>query len=42
MTPREIAEISSSTVRGMVGFEGWQEVVKKFVPPPVFERMIKP
>lgn len=39
MTPREIAEISSSTVRGMVGFEGWQDVVKRFVPGPVFERM---
>ncbi|MDP1824773.1 MAG: pantetheine-phosphate adenylyltransferase [Archangium sp.] len=41
MTPREIAEISSSTVRGMVGFEGWQDVVKKFVPPPVFRRMTR-
>lgn len=41
MTPREIAEISSSTVRGMVGFEGWQDVVKKFVPAPVFKRMTK-
>ena len=41
MTPREIAEISSSTVRGMVGFEGWQDVVKRFVPGPVYERMIK-
>ena len=42
MTPRELAEISSSTVRGMVGFEGWQDVVKKYVPGPVFERMTKP
>ena len=42
MTPREIAEISSSTVRGMVGFEGWQDVVKRFVPLPVYERMTRP
>ncbi len=41
MTPREIAEVSSSTVRGMVGFEGWEEVVKKFVPAPVFARMTR-
>lgn len=39
MTPKEIAEVSSSTVRGMVGFEGWEDVVKKFVPAPVFARM---
>jgi len=41
MTPREQAEISSSTVRGMVGFQGWQDVVKGYVPAPVFARMIK-
>ena len=41
ITPRELAEVSSSTVRGMVGFDGWQEVVKKYVPAPVFERMTK-
>lgn len=41
MTPRELAEVSSSTVRGMVGFEGWKEVVKGYVPTPVYERMIK-
>ncbi|MFZ5440772.1 MAG: pantetheine-phosphate adenylyltransferase [Myxococcota bacterium] len=41
MTPRELAEVSSSAVRGMVGFDGWQDVVKRYVPPPVFERMLK-
>lgn len=40
ITPRELAEVSSSTVRGMVGFEGWQDVVKRYVPGPVYERMI--
>lgn len=39
LTPRELAEVSSSTVRGMVGFEGWQDVVKGYVPAPVFERI---
>lgn len=41
VTPRELAEVSSSTVRGMVGFEGWQEVVKGYVPSPVYERMLQ-
>lgn len=39
ITPRELAEVSSSTVRGMVGFEGWEEVVAKYVPAPVLARM---
>lgn len=39
VTPRELAEVSSSTVRGMVGFEGWEDVVAKYVPPPVLKRM---
>ncbi|MEO5726732.1 MAG: pantetheine-phosphate adenylyltransferase [Byssovorax sp.] len=39
VTPRELAEVSSSTVRGMVGFEGWQDVVARFVPAPVLRRM---
>ncbi len=29
ITPRELAEVSSSTVRSMVGFEGWQDVVAR-------------
>lgn len=37
MPPREIAEVSSSTVKGLIGPEGWQEVVKPFVPANVFE-----
>jgi pantetheine-phosphate adenylyltransferase len=41
MTPRELAEVSSSTVRGMVGFDGWQDVVKRYVPLPVYRRMTK-
>ncbi|MFP4058562.1 MAG: pantetheine-phosphate adenylyltransferase [Candidatus Brocadiia bacterium] len=36
MPPREIAEVSSSFVRGLVGPEGWQEVVSRFVPEPVY------
>ncbi len=42
VTPRELAEVSSSTVRGMVGFEGWEEVVARYVPMPVLRRMQAP
>ena len=35
MPPREYAEISSSFVKGLVGPEGWEDVVRKYVPPVV-------
>lgn len=41
VTPRELAEVSSSTVRGMQGFAGWEEVVRRYVPPPVLTRLIQ-
>lgn len=41
ITPRELAEVSSSTVRGMVGFQGWQDVVATKVPRPVLERLLR-
>jgi len=36
MPPREIAEVSSSFVRGLVGPEGWQDIVRRFVPESVY------
>jgi pantetheine-phosphate adenylyltransferase len=41
MTPRELAEVSSSTVRAMIGFAGWPEMVARFVPPPVLRRLLE-
>ncbi len=38
--PREICELSSSFVKGLVGFEGWKEVVKPYVPEAVYERLL--
>jgi len=38
--PREICEISSSFIKGLVGFEGWEEVVKRYVPEPVYRRLL--
>jgi len=39
--PREIAEVSSSLVRGLIGPQGWQQVVRGYVPPPVFEVLVE-
>lgn len=41
MPPRELGQISSSFVRGMVGPEGWQDVVKNYVPKVVFESLLQ-
>ena len=38
--PRELAETSSSFVKGLVGPEGWREVVRTFVPAPVFGKIL--
>jgi pantetheine-phosphate adenylyltransferase len=41
MPPRDIAEVSSSMVKGLVGPVGWQKVVRKYVPEPVYRRFVK-
>lgn len=41
MPPREIAEVSSSLVRGLVGPEGWEDVLKRYVPKPVYEEFVR-
>jgi len=41
MPPRDIAEVSSSMVKGLVGPEGWQGIVRKYVPQPVYKRLLK-
>jgi pantetheine-phosphate adenylyltransferase len=41
MPPRAIAEVSSSMVKGLVGPKGWQKVVRKYVPEPVYRRFLK-
>lgn len=37
--PANIAEISSSTVKGLIGYEGWENVVIKYVPANVFREL---
>ncbi len=39
MPPREIAEVSSSMVRGLIGTKEWEKIVKKYVPQVVFEKL---
>lgn len=41
MPPREIVEISSTMVKGLVGPNGWQQMVHRYVPQPVFEKMLR-
>ena len=39
MPQREMAELSSSMVMGMVGPEGWGKTVRRYLPSPVFEAL---
>jgi len=39
MPPREMADVSSSFVKGLVGPEGWEKVVARYVPPSVVEAL---
>ena len=41
MPPRDIAEVSSSMVRGLIGPKGWKPVVRKYVPAPVYSRLLE-
>ena len=41
MPPRDIAEVSSSMVKGLVGPNGWRKVVRKYVPAPVYQHILK-
>ncbi|MDG2400033.1 MAG: pantetheine-phosphate adenylyltransferase [Akkermansiaceae bacterium] len=40
MPPREMAELSSSMVMGMIGPEGWEKTVRRYVPTPVFDALV--
>ena len=41
LPPREMIEISSSVVRGLIGPPGWEDVVSNYVPPSVLARLIE-
>jgi pantetheine-phosphate adenylyltransferase len=39
MPPRDLAEVSSSLVKGLMGPENWEELVQGYVSPFVFEKL---
>jgi len=41
MPPRDLVEISSSFVKGMVGPDGWEAIVGKYVPECVFDGLAR-
>lgn len=40
-SPLDLTKISSSLVKGIVGFEGWEEIVKRYVPEPVYQKFVE-
>ena len=41
MPPRDIAEVSSSMVKGLVGPKGWQNMIRPYVPQSIYEKLLK-
>ena len=41
MPPRDIAEVSSSMVKGLIGPAGWRKIVRSYVPAPVYQRLLE-
>ena len=41
MPPREIAEVSSSLVKSLIGPAGWEDVVRKYLSPAVHARVLE-
>jgi len=39
MPPRNIAELSSSMIKGLIGPDGWEDIVRRYVPQAVFEKL---
>lgn len=40
MPPRDIAELSSSMIKGLTGPAGWEKIVSRYVPAPVLEALV--
>ena len=41
MPPREFAEVSSTMIKGLIGPENWQEVLIRYVPQPVYDKIVQ-
>lgn len=40
MPPREYAEVSSTMVKGLVGPANWRNVIRRYVPKPVYQKIV--
>lgn len=40
LPPREFAEVSSTMVKGLVGPNGWEGIIRRYLPDPVYLQMI--
>lgn len=38
--PRNLSEVSSSMIKGMIGFNGWKEAIKRYIPDPVYKQIL--
>lgn len=41
MPPRELIEVSSSFVKGLVGYDGWEDEVRRYVPQAVYKKLLE-
>ena len=41
MPPREIAEVSSTMVKGLVGPEGWRDTIRRYLPEAVYRKILQ-
>jgi pantetheine-phosphate adenylyltransferase len=41
MPPRDIAEVSSNMIKSLIGPDGWEDTVRRYVPEPVFAQLAK-
>ena len=41
MPPRKFSEISSSVVKSLIGPEGWEDILRRYVPPAVYAKLEK-
>ncbi|MDC7717058.1 pantetheine-phosphate adenylyltransferase [Vogesella sp. DC21W] len=40
LPPREYAEVSSTMVKGLMGPAGWEQMIRQYVPEPVYRKLV--
>ncbi|WP_274585616.1 pantetheine-phosphate adenylyltransferase [Neisseria leonii] len=41
MPPREFAEVSSTMVKGLVGPQGWRDIIRRYLPDAVYRKILR-